>query len=150
VQSAKLSRAKVFLFSAFLLCLFSGCSNSIEDRKSFFASFELVAQGHKTINPTNQSSNMITVDPSVELKALKLYDQALEEASKVSDKFLRSIHPDLPRRYREQFQKSIFIVAEQMRSGKTNIQNSFEAAQLDAVFKDWYFSNVSKEFGGSR
>jgi hypothetical protein len=102
------------------------------------------------MNPTNQSDRVITVDRDVELKALRLYDQALLEASKVRDEFLLSVHPDLPRRYRDQFQKSISILVDQMRSEKPNIQNSLEVARLDAVFKDWYFSNVSKEFGGSR
>lgn len=89
----------------------------------------------------NAGSAFSRVTPAEQARISDLQKTALAEAKEVRDDVLAKVHPDLPRHYRSEYQKSLELDIESWESGQ--LQETVEATTLHDKWVDWH--NANKE-----
>lgn len=69
----------------------------------------------------------------------KMYEQAIEQAETVTDDILAKAHPDLPKYYREYFEKGANLRIIAWRDGRSDLDQ--EGKDLMAKWTEWYQSH---------
>ena len=106
-----------------------------ENIKHFFGSFDT---DMGAIRISNRGPAFSTLSPNEVAEILRLEKKALAEAEALRDEVLAKAHPDLPRHYRDEFQKSLELRIRNFEAEAGDLPAEVEASVLHDRWVGWY------------
>ena len=85
------------------------------------------------------NSVLIEIPPDEAKQIIELTNLALREAKLVSDDVLAKAHPQLPRKFRDLYQKSLELQVINFKTG--DFEKEVEAGKLHDLWVDWFNAN---------
>ncbi len=143
-----LKMPKRFLFALVFTATFAACSSSdnwtdeeVENAQHLYASQEANAQKTRILNAGSPGS----VSPEDTTQMIELDRTALSHAQQVRDDVLAKAHPELPRHFREDYQRSLELsleVHDWPTSAAEDNMKSIQSGLLHDRWVAWWNENM--------